>query len=257
MRRIPALAAVFLLVLTPHVLRGQQAATDAWRESFSARLDESLAQLRAEAATAKQPALVVTRGENRSDSIELPLEDPSGMSKGGSQAAMISRILWDSGLPPALTSVVQVESAFNPLALSPRCARGLWQLMPSTARRYGLKVEPHADDRVDPVKSTRAAAAYIKDLLAQFRDWPLALAAYNAGEDRVARAMARTGARDFWTLRRRAALPEETLNYVPAVLARIERPLPAAETQFSVFPADTHKTAPPASRIAYATPAAE
>jgi membrane-bound lytic murein transglycosylase D len=118
--------------------------------------------------------------------------------------------------------VVAVESNFNPLALSPKGARGLWQLMPETARRYGLLVEPLKDERTDPVKSTFAAAAYMKDLYTQFQDWPLALAAYNAGEDRVARAMSRTGARDFWTLRRRAALPDETLRYVPAVLAKVE-----------------------------------
>ncbi|MBI4165533.1 MAG: lytic transglycosylase domain-containing protein [Acidobacteria bacterium] len=168
---------------------------------------------------------------------------------------MISRILQDSGLPPVLTSVVAVESAFNPLALSPKGARGLWQLMPATARRYGLKVEWNDDERTNPLKSTRAAAAYMKDLFAQFQDWPLALAAYNAGEDRVARAMTRTGARDFWTLRRRGALPEETLHYVPTVLEKLVDPPDAPEAGPPASPTSASNNETPAGRIAYATPA--
>jgi membrane-bound lytic murein transglycosylase D len=93
--------------------------------------------------------------------------------------------------------------------------------MPETARRYGLVVDSQRDERLDPVKSTRAAAQYLRDLYAQFQDWPLALAAYNAGEDRVERALERSNARDFWTLSRYAGVPDETRRYVPAVLARV------------------------------------
>jgi membrane-bound lytic murein transglycosylase D len=129
-------------------------------------------------------------------------------------------ILRAHGLPEELIAVVAVESGFRPSVLSPKGARGLWQLMPETARRYGLAVGREADERLDPLKSTHAAARYLSDLYAQFADWPLALAAYNAGEQRVERALSRMGARDFWTLARHAALPKETRAYVPAVLSR-------------------------------------
>jgi membrane-bound lytic murein transglycosylase D len=94
--------------------------------------------------------------------------------------------------------------------------------MPETARRYGLVVDSRRDERLDPLKATHAAAQYLGDLHAEFQDWPLALAAYNAGEDRVERALEQLGARDFWTLSRFAAVPHETRRYVPAVLARVE-----------------------------------
>jgi membrane-bound lytic murein transglycosylase D len=168
---------------------------------------------------------------------------------------MVARLLQDQGLPPGLTSVVAVESAFNPLALSPKGARGLWQLMPDTARRYGLRVEWNDDERTNPLKATRAAAAYMKDLFAQFQDWPLALAAYNAGEDRVSRALTQTGAQDFWTLRRRRALPAETLQYVPAVLEKLESPLDAPVTEHATSSDAPGHSESPAGRIAYATPA--
>jgi membrane-bound lytic murein transglycosylase D len=94
--------------------------------------------------------------------------------------------------------------------------------MPATARRYGLAVSVSRDDRLDAEKATRAAAGYLRDLYHRFEDWPLALAAYNAGEAAVEQALARAGSTDFAELSARGLLPEETRRYVPAVLAAAE-----------------------------------
>ncbi len=131
----------------------------------------------------------------------------------------LARILNEEKVPAGLLAVALVESGFNPLALSQKGARGIWQLMPATARRYGLAVQPMNDHRTHPEHSTRAAAAYLRDLYQQFGDWKLALAAYNAGEARVQQIIDRTGIRDFDEMARRGLLPLETRNYVPAVMA--------------------------------------
>ena len=130
----------------------------------------------------------------------------------------LARILVKERVPVELLAVALVESGFNPQALSPKGARGLWQLMPATAARYGLTVEPLNDHRTHPEHSTRAAARYLRDLYQQFGDWKLALAAYNWGEGKVQRVINKTGLRDFDEIARRGLLPLETRNYVPAVL---------------------------------------
>ena len=134
---------------------------------------------------------------------------------------LLDPILSQTGVPTELAAVAVVESGGDPAALSPRGARGLWQLMPDTARRYGLKVDARRDERLDVVKSTRAAVTYLRDLHAEFHDWSLALAAYNSGEQTVQQALARTGAGGF--LAAAPALPAETQGYVPAVLAASTR----------------------------------
>lgn len=131
---------------------------------------------------------------------------------------VIDPILRQHGIPLELASVVLVESAGNPYALSPKGARGLWQLMPDTARRYGLVVNGTVDERINILKSTNAAARYLSDLYAQFGDWKLALAAYNAGEVAISRAIQVVGSSDFSSLVERHAIPAETRAYVPAVL---------------------------------------
>jgi membrane-bound lytic murein transglycosylase D len=133
----------------------------------------------------------------------------------------IANVLAQHELPVELAVVVLVESAGNASALSPKGARGLWQLMPDTARRYGLTVDHRRDERLDPLKSTYAAARYLRDLYTMFRDWPLVLAAYNAGENRIRSVIERTGAERFVDMAARRLLPIETMNYVPAVLNRM------------------------------------
>jgi hypothetical protein len=128
------------------------------------------------------------------------------------------KIFEEEGVPAELLVVADVESRFNPAALSRKGAVGLWQLMPETARRYGLRVQGRIDDRQSPQRSTRAAARYLRDLHLRFGEWLLALAAYNAGEDTVQRAIDRGGSDDFRELSRLRLLPAETLSYVPAIL---------------------------------------
>jgi len=131
---------------------------------------------------------------------------------------VLEPILREEGVPQQMAAVVLVESGGQSTALSPKGARGLWQFMPDTARRYGLVVTASLDERLDPYKSTRAAARYLRDLHTQFGNWPLALAAYNAGEDTVQRAVERTATHVFSSIARTGGLPLETRSYVPAVL---------------------------------------
>ncbi len=123
------------------------------------------------------------------------------------------------GVPVALVWLAETESMFNPRARSPAGARGLFQLMPTTAKSLGLSVGRN-DQRTHPAASARAAAQYLKKLHARFGDWPLALAAYNGGEARVAQILKARGAKDFASIA--AYLPAETRVYVPKVFATIQ-----------------------------------
>lgn len=133
----------------------------------------------------------------------------------------IERVLDEHGLPRALGWLPVIESAYLPTLTSRAGARGIWQFMPDTAREYGMRVDWWVDERADPVKSTRAAARYLKDLHDTFGDWSLALAAYNCGPGRVERTLAREDADTFWQLLERSALPKETRGYVPTFWATL------------------------------------
>jgi membrane-bound lytic murein transglycosylase MltF len=132
---------------------------------------------------------------------------------------VLAPILQEEGIPEEIAALVFVESGGQPTALSRKGARGIWQFMPDTARRFGLTVNGETDERVDVRKSTRAAARYLRDLHAQFGDWSLALAAYNVGEIAVRNAVSRSGSKDFAVLSRKRLIPAETRAYVPAVMA--------------------------------------
>jgi membrane-bound lytic murein transglycosylase D len=123
-------------------------------------------------------------------------------------------------LPAELALLPIIESTLNPAALSPRGALGLWQFMPDTANRFGLSRDWWHDSRMDTVASTRAALDHLETLHAQFGDWLLTMAAYNAGEGTIARtlpaARGRTDTTRFFSLH---GLPSETRSYVPRVLA--------------------------------------
>jgi membrane-bound lytic murein transglycosylase D len=122
----------------------------------------------------------------------------------------IERMLSREGLPDDLKYVAVIESALLPLALSQANASGIWQFVPATARRYGLRVTSWWDERKDPELATRAALVYLKDLQAEFGSWSLALAAYNCGEARVRSAIKAQGVQSYFQL----ALPAETERYV-------------------------------------------
>ena len=141
------------------------------------------------------------------------------IERSGRYAEMIQGVLRAKGLPEDLMFTAMIESGFNPVAVSRAGAKGLWQFMAPTARRYGLRVDRWVDERLDPEKSTVAAARYLRDLYATFGSWELAKAAYNAGEMKVLRAMSALGSRDFWDLTRGQVLRDETKNFVPAIQA--------------------------------------
>jgi membrane-bound lytic murein transglycosylase D len=122
------------------------------------------------------------------------------------------------GIPPELTWIAEAESSLNPSARSPAGARGLFQFMPATARSLGLSTFP-PDQRTDPERSARAAAAYLRTLHGRFRNWALVLAAYNAGEGRVGRTLQERRADTFTAIA--DFLPAETRMYVPKVCALI------------------------------------
>ena len=137
----------------------------------------------------------------------------------GQYQPLFMEVLQKEGLPQDLIYLAAAESAFNPLALSRKGAKGIWQFMLGRGIEYGLKKDRWVDEREDPVKSTHAAARHLKDLYQMFGDWYLAMAAYNCGPVNVQKAIEKTGYADFWELRRLHALPVDTENYVPIIVA--------------------------------------
>ncbi|HTD98595.1 MAG TPA: transglycosylase SLT domain-containing protein [Mucilaginibacter sp.] len=123
----------------------------------------------------------------------------------------------EAGIPEEIEYLSVVESQLNPHAVSRVGATGPWQFMSTTAKTYGLTMDNYVDERRDPVQSSYAAAAYLKDAYQEFGDWLLAIASYNCGKSNVIRAIEKAGVNDFWAIRQ--YLPVETRGYVPAYIA--------------------------------------
>lgn len=133
---------------------------------------------------------------------------------------IFEEILDTEGLPLEFKYLPIIESALNPRARSRAGAVGLWQFMYSTGKMYGLEVNSYIDERSDPVKSSYAAAHFLKDMYAVFGDWTLVLAAYNCGPGNVNKAIRRSGGkRNYWDIY--PYLPKETRGYVPAFMAAL------------------------------------
>jgi membrane-bound lytic murein transglycosylase D len=143
----------------------------------------------------------------------------NALQRSGRYRDMIFRVFDEEKVPRELIFLAQAESGFQPRALSNKAAMGMWQFISGTGRLYGLNRTWWEDERLNPEEATRAAARHLGDLYDSLGDWYLAMAAYNCGEFCVARAVERTGYADFWELSRRNALPRETRNYVPIILA--------------------------------------
>ena len=142
-----------------------------------------------------------------------------GLYRSGMFMSMARRIFREEGIPENVAWLGQVESAWKPTALSWAAASGLWQFIPGTGARFGLRRTAHIDERNSFDEATRASARYLKFLFNRYGNWELGIAAYNCGEGNVDRAIRRAGVTNFWAAY--PYLPQETRNYVPNILATI------------------------------------
>lgn len=146
----------------------------------------------------------------------------TGLRRSGRYMQLARKIFREEGVPQDLAWLGQVESAWSPVARSWAAAVGLWQFIPGTAARFGLRQDAWVDERSSFEKATRASAKYLKWLADRYAgNWELAMAAYNTGEGNIDRAIARSGYADFWEIYNRGLIVNETKNYVPNILATI------------------------------------
>jgi membrane-bound lytic murein transglycosylase D len=191
-----------------------------------------------EPVTEASRALAVEAVQEEENDLPIDLTDPvlacidlyqgrlnewfsNALSRGHKYLPHIREVFASEGLPRDLAYLAMVESAFRPAAYSRAKAKGVWQFISATGKRYGLQQDWWIDERSDTEKATRAAARYLKELYAMFGDWNLAMAAYNAGEGKVQRAIDRHNTRDYWKIRQTRSLRRETKNYVPLILAAV------------------------------------
>jgi len=139
--------------------------------------------------------------------------------RSGRYLELMKEILKSKNVPENIVFLSLIESGFNPYAYSVARAVGPWQFISATAKRYGLVIDWWRDERRDPVKSTEAAANYLNDLYGMFGSWNLAMAAYNAGEGKILRALNRSKSDDYWSLLKTRHIKRETKNYVPRFIA--------------------------------------
>jgi hypothetical protein len=149
----------------------------------------------------------------------LRTDTRQGLARGARYLPRLRQILSDAGVPTSLALLPLVESSFRVDARGHLDELGLWQLRTDTARRFGLLVKDGRDERLHPSRATGAAARYLRFLHARYHDWPLALAAYNAGERRVDRALAQQPHATFWDLADSRRLPATSRDYVPRFIA--------------------------------------
>lgn len=200
-------------VETPHPRpsrfdRGTWMARNAQLPCPAAGLDIALPPFLTEDRPEFSPYLAHYRNERGRTSLER------GLERGAQYLPKMEKIFQGYGLPLELLHLALIESSFRPDARSHRGAVGMWQFMKSTARLYGLKVGRKVDERKDVLKATDAAARFLRDLYAQFGDWYLAVAAYNAGAGSVQRAIKRAGSADFFKIAERRYLRKESINFV-------------------------------------------
>lgn len=188
-----------------------------------ARVEAALAEPEAETAETAYnvPIEVTPKVESHMRFFHTAIRDrfEQWLVRLGRYKRQVEEIFLQFDLPSDLVFLSLVESGFNPHAYSRARATGPWQFMQGTAKLYGLRVDQYVDERRDPIKSTVAAAQYLRDLYDLFGAWPLAMAAYNAGEGKVMRALQKTQAKSFSEIARTKHLKKETKEYVPRFMA--------------------------------------
>ena len=174
------------------------------------------------------------------------------LEKSSKYMPTIQNELKKAGLPMDLAYMVMIESGFSSSAVSSAQAVGPWQFISATGKNYGLHQNYWLDERRDLTKSTKAAINYMKDLYQEFGSWYLVAASYNMGEGGLRRQIKKHGTKDYWELVRKQALPQETQDYVPKILAammiskapnlygfRNLEPMSPLQTESVVAPANT------------------